>query len=113
MYVLLLVGVGVHLVVDVDIVEVVVVLRDIAIRHNDMGVPASPSGVFRLHFAPVPPTKRRDFPPAPLTLAGRCRYRIRARAPRDQDVRCAASASRSGRPSRETEAVALSGRSLS
>ena len=73
---------------------------------------ALPSGVFRLRFAPVPPKSRRDFPPAPLTLAGRCRYRIRARAPRDQDVRCAASASRSGRPSRETEAVALSGRSL-
>ena len=73
---------------------------------------ALPSGVFRLRSASVPPKSRRDFPPAPLTLAGSCRYRIRARAPRDQDVRCAASASRSGRPSRETEAVALSGRSL-
>jgi hypothetical protein len=73
----------VHLVadLDVDIVDVVVVLRVLAIRFNDMGVPASPSGVFRLRFAPVPPKSRRDFPPAPLTLAGRCRYLIRARAP--------------------------------
>jgi len=46
-----------------------------------LGVPASPSGVFRLRFAPVPPKSRRDFPSAPLTLAGRCGYRIRARAP--------------------------------
>ena len=70
MYVLLLVVVGVHLVVDVDIVEVVVALRDIAIRHNDMGVPASPSGVFRLRFAPVPPKKPAGLPSSPPNARG-------------------------------------------
>jgi hypothetical protein len=59
-----------------------------ALQHNDMGVSASPSVVFRLRFAPVPPKNRRDFPPAPLTLAGRCRYRIRARAPHEVVLRC-------------------------
>ena len=53
-----------------------------------MGVPASPSGVFRLRFAPVPPKSRRDFPPAPLTLAGQCRYRICTRALHGVVLRC-------------------------
>ncbi len=77
-----------HLVVDMDMVDVDVVLRVLAIRLNDMGVPAPPSGVFQLRFAPVPPKNRRDFPSAPLTLAGRCGYRIRARAPHGVVLRC-------------------------
>ncbi len=64
------------------------VLHVMAIQHNGMGVPASPSGVFRLRFASVPPKSRRNFPPAPLTLAGRCRYRIRTRAPHGVFLRC-------------------------
>ena len=32
-----------------------------------LGVPASPSGVFRLRSAPVLPKNRQDFPSAPLT----------------------------------------------
>ena len=59
-----------------------------AIQHNGMGVPALPSVVFRLRFAPVPPKSQRDFPPAPLTLAGQCRYRLCTRAPRGMVLRC-------------------------
>jgi hypothetical protein len=69
-YVLLLVDVGVHLVLDVDIVDVVVVLRVLAIRFIDMGVPASPSGVFRLRFAPVPPKKPAGLPSSPPNARG-------------------------------------------
>ena len=67
---------------------VVLVLCVMAIQKNGMGVPASPSGVFRLRFAPVPPKKRRDFPPAPLTLAGQCLYRFCTRAPHWVVLRC-------------------------
>jgi hypothetical protein len=38
--------------------------------------------------APLPPEKRRDFPPAPLTLAGQCRYRLCPRAPHGAFLRC-------------------------
>ena len=41
----------------VDVNLVVLVLCVMAIQKNGMGVPASPSGVFRLRFAPVPPKK--------------------------------------------------------
>ena len=68
--------VSVLLLVDAGVDLDVVVLCVMAIQHNGMGVPASPSGVFRLRSAPVPPKSRLDFPPAPLTLAGQCRYRF-------------------------------------
>jgi hypothetical protein len=45
----------VDLVVDVDVVVGVQVYMVVvaAIQQNETGVPASPSGVFRLRFAPV------------------------------------------------------------
>ena len=70
----------VEVLVDENLVVDMVVLCVMAIQQKGMGVPASPSGVFRLRFAPVPPKRRRDFPPAPLTLAGQCRYRLCTRA---------------------------------
>ena len=56
-----------YLVVDL---VVVVVLCVMAIQHNGMGVPASPSGVFRLRFAPVPPKKPAGLPSSPPNARG-------------------------------------------
>jgi hypothetical protein len=89
---------------------------------------ALPSGVFRLRSAPVPPKSRRDFPPAPLTLAVGASV-VRSLSTRDRlDFKLPPAGRKApggktghpvccfrlpfGKPSRETEAVALFGMSL-
>jgi hypothetical protein len=67
------VNAGVYLVVEL---EVVVVLHVMAIQHNGMGVPASPSGVFRLRSGPAKKPAKLPFSPpnarGPVPLSDSC-----------------------------------------
>ena len=72
MSVLLLVDAGVGLGVDLDVVVLCVYV--LWLYSNGMGVPASPSGVFRLRCrSGLRQTAAEDFPSASLTLASRYR----------------------------------------